>query len=390
MGKLVADQNYQDEFVESHNSIGIGIFNWVSAAFVGYFLLCAVGLIEAGFKSLSFNDIDSLFSFAQNPFSGLLVGIVATALLQSSSVTTTILVGLVAAGMPVAIAVPIVMGANFGTTLTNSFVSLGFIRDREAFKAAISAASVHDAFNLLCLLAFFPLELATGFLEKLAKWVTEGFSDFYSLAFESVQVSGLSITTHFVEAVSHGLSALLPIYSGVGVLIAGLVILIVSIHFLNQLLRLLLAGTIKHRVQAQAEKRPSVSFFAGLIATVTLQSSSTVTSLLVPFAGTRILNTQQIYPITVGANVGTCITALLAAFVVTGHQNEAFILAFVHLFYNLAGAILFVCTPVFKRMPIALAQGIGAFASRSVVHVFTYITLCFFILPLMGLYLLFD
>ena len=86
----------------------------------------------------------STFEFASHPVAGLMIGLVATALIQSSSTVTSIIVGLVAGGLPIETAIPMVMGANIGTTVTNTIVSLGHIRNKEEFKRAFASATIHD------------------------------------------------------------------------------------------------------------------------------------------------------------------------------------------------------------------------------------------------------
>ena len=73
-------------------------------------------------------EIESLFIFATNPFIGLVLGILATALVQSSSTVTSIIVGLVAGGVRIDVAIPMVMGANVGTTVTNTLISFGHVK----------------------------------------------------------------------------------------------------------------------------------------------------------------------------------------------------------------------------------------------------------------------
>lgn len=139
---------------------------WLSVAFFVYMLLVAVGTIGDGFKIATAGQAVLLFDFASNPLIALIIGIVATALIQSSSTVTSIIVGMVAGGMPLSIAIPMVMGANVGTSLTSTIVSLGHIRDGEEFRRAFSAATVHDSFNLLAVAIFLPLELLFSPLER--------------------------------------------------------------------------------------------------------------------------------------------------------------------------------------------------------------------------------
>jgi len=151
---------------------GQNYLQWVMVASLVYLLICAVGMIGGGFKMSAGDQAKELFAFASNPFAGLVVGTVATALIQSSSTVTSIIVGLVAGGLPVSIAVPMVMGANIGTSITNTIVSLGHVRAKEEFKRAFSAATVHDFFNLLSVVVFLPLEIMFGLLEKFGSWMS--------------------------------------------------------------------------------------------------------------------------------------------------------------------------------------------------------------------------
>jgi len=101
---------------------------WLMIAALVYLLLVAVATIGSGFKAAAEDQAKELFAFASNPITAVVIGTVATALIQSSSTVTSIIVGLVAGGLPVSIAIPMVMGANMGTTITNTIVSLGHVR----------------------------------------------------------------------------------------------------------------------------------------------------------------------------------------------------------------------------------------------------------------------
>ena len=138
------------------------------------FLLGVNGLGD-GFKALGGDALDAFFAATGNPFIGLMVGVLATTLVQSSSVTTSLIVGLVAAPvhpLPVANAVPMIMGANIGTTVTNTIVSLGHIRRRDEFRRAFAVATCHDFFNFIAVAVLLPLEILTGFLRRTATALT--------------------------------------------------------------------------------------------------------------------------------------------------------------------------------------------------------------------------
>ena len=134
-----------------------------------YVFLVGVGLLESGIRAFGSGFEEELLSRVANPVAGLFAGIAATVVVQSSSITTSTIVGLVGAGtMPVRLAVPMIMGANIGTTITNTIASLGSIRRPEEFRRAFAAATMHDFFNLIGVLILFPLELLTGLLSRTA------------------------------------------------------------------------------------------------------------------------------------------------------------------------------------------------------------------------------
>src|SRR5690606_2123410 len=115
-----------------------------------------------------------LLESVSNPISGLCAGLLATVLVQSSSVSTSTIVGMVGAGtLPVALAVPMIMGANIGTTVTSTLASLASMRRAAEFRRAFAAATVHDFFNIMAVAVLLPLELMTGFLSGSAEWLSE-------------------------------------------------------------------------------------------------------------------------------------------------------------------------------------------------------------------------
>ena len=134
-----------------------------------YLFIVGIGMMGHSVKLFGTGFSEQILKTTASPFVGLFIGLLATAIVQSSSTTTSIIVSMVAGGaISVAGAIPMIMGANIGTTITNTLVSLAHIRQSADFRRAFAAATIHDFFNLLTVLALFPLELATGFLAKSA------------------------------------------------------------------------------------------------------------------------------------------------------------------------------------------------------------------------------
>ncbi|MEP4099799.1 Na/Pi symporter [Paraglaciecola sp.] len=353
---------------------------WLFVALLVYLLICAVSIIGGGFKMAAGSHAEELFAFASNPFAGLVIGTVATALIQSSSTVTAIIVGLVAGGLPVSVAVPMVMGANIGTSITNTIVSLGHVKAKEEFSRAFSAATVHDFFNLLSVLIFLPVEISFGLLEKLGSLLAQlfyGGSEVSMHSFNFVKAA----TSPVVSNVKYALQSLGDQTGGIVLIVIGIILIFVSITLVGKLLKKLMVGKAQQIMHSAIGRSPISGIFSGTLVTVLVQSSSTTTSLMVPLAGTGSFSLKQIYPFTLGANVGTCITAVLAATALTGNSEAALQIAFIHLTYNILGVILIYGLPLLRYIPVQCAEWMGRRASENKMIALGYILGVFFVIP---------
>jgi len=357
------------------------ILQWFSVAFFVYMLICAVGMIGSGFKLSAGDQAKALFEFASNPFAGLVIGTVATALIQSSSTVTSIIVGLVAGGLPVSVAVPMVMGANIGTSITNTIVSLGHVRAKEEFRKAFAAATVHDFFNLLSVVIFLPLEMAFGFLEKLGSWLSSlfyGSGDASMSSFNFVKAA----TKPVVSAAKSAVSSLGDQVGGILLIVVGITFIFFSITMVGKLLKKLMVGKAKEIMHTAIGRGPISGIVSGSLVTVLVQSSSTTTSLMVPLAGSGTFRLKQIYPFTLGANIGTCVTAVLAATAVTGNGVAALQIAFIHLTYNILGVLFIYGLPFSRYWPVRAAERLAEIASENKMAALAYILGVFFVVPI--------
>ena len=357
---------------------------WISVLGLVYALLVAVGMIGDGFKWAAGGEdgAAALFEFATNPFMGLIVGTMATAMVQSSSTVTSITVGLVAAGLPVSTAIPMIMGINIGTTMTSTLVSLGSMGNKNVFRRSFSAATAHGFFNLFAVLIFLPLEMATGFLEKTSASLAEML-----YGGPSADVSGFDFIKPLVKPTTSAFYDLtrmiLPGNTG-GIVLAliGLAMTFMSISLLGKILKTLMVGRAKELMHKAIGSGSLGSIASGSLITFLVQSSSTTTSLVIPLAGSGVFRLKEIYPFTLGANIGTCITALLAAVSLSGPSAEAGLqIALVHLLFNLAGVLLIYGIPFLRQIPYHGARRFAQLASRNRTVVFGYVFGVFFILP---------
>ena len=157
---------------------------WVTIFFAGimilaclYFFGLGLDFLGTGAKVAGGCAAGELFGDDSNPISGLMTGILATVLLQSSSTTTAIIVGLVGADdslVSVQQGIYMVMGANIGTTVTSTIVALGHFHDPNQLELAFGGATIHDVFNFLSVAVLLPVEAATGYLDKLTAALVRG------------------------------------------------------------------------------------------------------------------------------------------------------------------------------------------------------------------------
>ena len=356
---------------------------WLAVLGLIYVLICAVSMIGSGFKAATGGQAQELFSFASNPYVGLVIGIVATALIQSSSTVTSLIVGMVAGGLPVGIAIPMIMGSNVGTTVTNTLVSLGHVRDKSEFRRAFSAATVHDFFNLIAVAIFLPLEIMFGLLEKVSAWLATLLvgADSYSMSDMNFMKS---LTKPFVNLVD-SVTGLLPgAMAGAAMVLAGLVLIFVAITYTGKLLKVLMVGKAKEVLHSAIGRGPVAGIASGALVTTFVQSSSTTTSLMVPLAGSGTFSLRQIYPFMLGANIGTTVTALLAATAVGGAvASSALQIALVHLMFNVFAVVVIFGLPFLRDLPLKGAEWLADIAAEKKIFAAIWMLGVFIVLPLL-------
>ena len=352
-----------------------------------YFFLTGVELLSGGFKTLGKDFVDGLFQGVSNPIGGLFVGLLATVLVQSSSVSTSVIVGLVASSVVgIDDAVPMIMGANIGTTVTNILASLGYLRRGDDFRRAFAAATVHDFFNLLAVAVLLPLELLTGYLSEVAGWITDLVIGTSGASFKSPLKAAVKMPAGWIKDLLSELGTQGDL-KGALMIVIGLVFIFVALAFVTRNMRLLVADRVEAAINRTLGAGSGlVAIVLGMIITVAVQSSSITTSVLVPLAAAGVLSLENVYPVTLGANVGTTVTALLAS-LATG-SPAAVTVALVHTLFNLSGIALFYPVRSLRALPIRLATGLARIGAERRTWAVTYVLAMFLVIPLLGVMIL--
>ncbi|XP_020390431.2 sodium-dependent phosphate transport protein 2A-like [Rhincodon typus] len=433
-----------------------------------YMFVCSLDVLSAAFQLAGGKVAGDIFkdnAILSNPVAGLVVGILVTVLVQSSSTSTSIIVSMVSSGLlGVRSAIPIIMGSNIGTSVTNTIVALMQAGDRNEFKRAFAGATVHDCFNWLSVLVLLPIEAASGFLYRLTKVVvgsfkiqtgkdapnllgiiTDPFTDHIiqldksvitaiAIGDESFRNKSLvkiwcikrtvqlqdNITVESLEKCSSPESCWqdknstwtlvnrtyeenfekcnhLFVNSTMSDLVVGLILLagslvvlctclVLIVKLLNAMLRGQVAKAIKNVINTDFPY--PFGWLAGYLAmmvgagiTFVVQSSSVFTSAITPLIGIGVISIERAYPLTLGSNIGTTTTAVLAALASPGDMlPSAFQIALSHFFFNIAGIILWYPLPI-TRFPIRMAKTLGERTAKYRWFAVLYLIICFLLLP---------
>ena len=396
-----------------------------------YFFICSLSFLSTGFKITGGKNIGVFFEksdILSNPVVAVMLGVMVTVLVQSSSTSTSILVGLVAAGAPVSRVIPMVLGANIGTSVTNTVVAITQMGDKDQFRRAFSCATVHDMFNWLSVIVFTTAECSTHFLENITSYLVNNMNFNSSVSnpdmlktitkplislivqLDSQVLEGWAENNTKYENVSTILkpgcneqhcsyllaylgeeSAILSdVYVGLILVVFSLVLmcgcLLSIVKILNSLIGGKVMDIIKKVVNSDLPYVPwltgYVAMAVGAILTFLLQSSSVFTSTLTPLAGAGLVTLERAYPLTLGSNIGTTTTSIIASLAADGErQKPALQIALVHLFFNLSGILLFYCIP-FMRFPVSLAAKLGNTTADYPWFAVLYLVLMFFLLPI--------
>ncbi|CAH2299935.1 sodium-dependent phosphate transport 2B isoform X1 [Pelobates cultripes] len=412
-----------------------------------YFFVCSLDVLSSAFQLVggkAAGDIFKNHSVLTNPVAGLVIGVLVTVLVQSSSTSTSIVVSMVSSGiLTVRTAIPIIMGANIGTSVTNTIVALMQSGDRNEFRRAFAGATVHDFFNWLSVLVLLPIEVASGYLYHLTNAIVTSFNiqtgenapDMLKVITEPLTKGIIQLDKKVIEDIAAGNEAaqnksliksvcgytneslsvdvnctfsncMAPIKcshlfanTSLPDLAVGLILLALSLFVLCLCLILivkLLNSMLKGQVSVVIKKILNTDFpfpfswLTGYLAmlvgagmTFIVQSSSVFTSAITPLIGIGVISIERAYPLTLGSNIGTTTTALLAALASSGVtlQNSVQI-ALCHFFFNISGILIWYPIP-FMRIPIRLAKGLGDKTAKYRWFAVVYLILCFFLLPLM-------
>lgn len=335
-------------------------------------------LLGDAFELLGEGVAETLIAATANPLAGVFVGILATTLVQSSSTSTSLTVALVAGGtLSAAAAIPIMLGANIGTSVTNTIVALGHFHNKDEFKRAFTGALVLDYFNIIAVALFIPLELFFNVLSWPATQLTNMLVGMGAIdLFSPIDV--------IVEPIADFIVGLTQ-ETGWIVLIVAFGLLYFALRSLVKILKAILDEDLEQKVKKYLFGSWWQAMGFGLVITVAVQSSSITTSVIVPLLALAVVAALQVLPYFLGANIGTSTTALIAALSLASDGSAAgiasLLVAMVHMVFDILAIILLFPIKKVREIPVWLARKTAKWLTSSRFIAIGYIALVFYLLP---------
>jgi sodium-dependent phosphate cotransporter len=312
--------------------LGANLKNAIGSVAAIYIFISGIVLIKSSAVIMGEALAETIVLLIKDTTSGVFAGWIGTAILHSSGAFDSIIVAFTSSGViPLRLAVATIIGAEIGTTVTPFLVSvLGHIRKKARLTASFTVTLSHLLYNLFTLMLFYPAELFTGVFSKIAE---QGSNIFVKYTWIRAVPDLIDVVTPWIDPFLE----LIPAWVG---LIIGTVALIVALLGLENYMTAIFSMPMSWNLIRATFTKPLRAFIAGFLFTVLVPSTTVMVSLLVPLAGSGVIQADYyILPYILGANIGTVFDVMIAA-LATGDPISLGVWL-VHLAINVTGALIF-------------------------------------------------
>ncbi|MBN2336230.1 hypothetical protein JXL21_11775 [Candidatus Bathyarchaeota archaeon] len=369
-----------------------------------YFFIASLEGVKSGFKLIFAEwqgNILGMITSNTAPITGLALGMLSTALVQSSSAvvaaTMVSMSGMVASGLPLEAAiqfgVPMILGANIGTTVTNTIVAFGIQRGMtmKEFKDTIPGVIVDDVYEALTITIFFILELSTGLISKtvlrLGNFYTKVLKMEDVFAVFDKTIIDFIIKEPIIDPVkSLAVGVLGPRGGGIALFVLWFAVIIVTMGMITKGLEKIIEMEWEDKVKAAFES-PVRGFFTGFGITFLVGSSSIGSSLVIPFLATKVVDLKKAYPYLVGCNMATTVDlSQIYGYIAGGVVGM--ILGSAHVLLNILAMIIWLISPL-RFVPVAIAEWLGekiAQNKNAAYALLAWVVVVFFVIPILIIY----
>ncbi|KIH51185.1 hypothetical protein ANCDUO_18730 [Ancylostoma duodenale] len=387
---------------------------FIAICIILFLYICSLSNLSTAFSLLGSRGLGKAIKASpliNDPISAVVVGMLATVVLQSATTTTNVLVGMVAADMiTVHEAIPVMIGSELGGTLVNAIVSLAYSGKPEQFRRAFAAATLGDVFNICCIFVILPLELATGFIEEFSWLIVDPLIAEQGISFKTLDlltdpVNEAELRNATIDddyfAPDHSFVYRCVFKNGSRIYKCPYTHLFAYSSFSDSLIGwivlTLLKGPLAKYVRGLLSRecpgrwRPCTGYTVMLVGLI--QSNNIFNSSLTPLVGSGVISLEQMYPLILGANIGGSFSAVLAALTADGSRFEKTLhMAVCQVLYNIIGTFMFYLIPWTRKLPTFLARRLGEITDQYRWFIVVFILLFFVVIPgvVIGLTLLPD
>lgn len=359
-------------------------FRWAGVIAGAAVLMVAATLIAIGIQATGPADSLGLLAFARSPYLAFAVGVLVAAVLQSATLTTSLLVmGLASGVLPMEAAAPVVLGANLGKTITGLLVAIAALGRRTELRRALTAASIRPLMNLTTAILLLPVEWLWHPLERFSVWTTH--------AIAGNPVANSLISRRLGQSLSwiadrigpRGIigQVLSPGWAAGVSIVLGIVLLVASVQFVVRHLSVLCRGASPFLLHTYDAKVRTGAIVIGALVTAFSGTSTLTTAGAVPFAATRAIRMREVLPIMVGTNLGNVLNPVMLVFILAGGPNPgAAAAAMIHVTFN-AISVLLVAVPKVRRAVTSVAYGVGERGSLHLLATVLVVLGLYFALP---------
>ena len=460
----ISDETGEERLNEERSNVNEEASNWKSNSkqkkiiyiisailkIILLIILLYIFILSLSFMSIGFTLVSSFAKkgtpvinfLLANPFAALSIGIIATALMQNATATTSILISMVGAKIipDVKTAIPVIIGANIGTCVTNGLIALTLSDDPCRFQKAFSSATLNDMFNLITTLVILPIDIFSNFLDLTSKAIADlipftnpqsmASINFLSFIIDPVCNLFIKLDNNAVERLLNGsdetnialrccggnssyfnstiddatclkkcsywcvpmLVSIGDAGTGLFWIIFSIIIIIVCLFGIVKTLSVIIVGPIEYGVKRALNASLTgkfswiveiLLFLVSFLITIIVQSSNIVIATLVPLCAIDLVTLERSYILILGSNIGTTVTGILTAFTQPASTiKNSLQLAFVYTIFNTIGAILWLPIPKL-RFPINLSKLLGKTVFKYHWFVKFYMATVYFIIPLL-------
>ena len=408
----------------------------IAIVFFLFFFMVGLDLLGSSARVLGSCSAGEVFSDEMNPVAALMIGTLAAALLQSGSATISIIVSLVGGGViGMQTGIYIMMGANVGRTVTSTIVAIGHSGNADELERSFAGATVDDMFNLMNATVHFFVEITTGYLYRVSLFIVGDNSDREGQGSKWTSPLRTMITditkpiivpnkkvakdvargsktcddyypvfcandvTDYSSCVRNGSVGLItcdkklgcPAFfrkdasrrddeiSGAIVFVLGLAIVFVCLIAIVTVLQRSLSG-MSTRIMSKANSLSGyLAIPVGGALAFYVQNSIVFTSMLVPFVGSGAVGLETMHALTLGANLGTTVTGLLASLVSDG--TVPLQMALCNVIFNVTGVVLFYPIPFMRMLPLNAAKALGRSTRQFRLFPIMYLVVVFGVMP---------